>query len=115
MQGTDSPIAIVGVAALFPGSLNKDGFWRDIVAGKDLLTDVPPTHWLIEDYYDPDPSARDKTYARRGAFLGEVPFDPLHWGIPPSNLASTDTTQLLALIVAQQVLEDACDGSFKDI
>ena len=80
------PIAIVGVAALFPGSTSKEGFWRDIVAGRDLITDVPASHWLIDDYYDPDPKARDKTYAKRGAFLKAIDFDPLAWGVPPSNL-----------------------------
>ncbi|HEX4381742.1 MAG TPA: beta-ketoacyl synthase N-terminal-like domain-containing protein, partial [Myxococcales bacterium] len=102
------PIAIVGVAALFPGSTSKEGFWRDIVAGRDLITDVPASHWLIDDYYDADPKARDKTYAKRGAFLKAIDFDPLAWGVPPSNLPATDASQLLALTVAQQVLEDAC-------
>jgi len=109
------PIAVVGVAALFPGSIDKDGFWRDILAGRDLITDVPASHWLIDDYYDPDPRARDKTYCKRGAFLPQVDFDPVEWGVPPSIVPSTDTNQLLALIVAQQVLEDACGGSFKDL
>ncbi len=103
-------IAIVGVSALFPGSLDATGFWRDILEGNDLITDVPPTHWLLEDYYDPDPTVPDKTYARRGAFLPEVEFDAMAWGIPPSILPETDTSQILALIVAQQVLDDAAKG-----
>ncbi|HXJ40773.1 MAG TPA: beta-ketoacyl synthase N-terminal-like domain-containing protein, partial [Bryobacteraceae bacterium] len=51
------PIAVVGIGALFPGEAGADGFWRTIVAGKDCIGEVPPSHWLIEDYYDPDPSA----------------------------------------------------------
>ena len=98
------PIAIVGVSALFPGSSDANGFWRDILAGRDLIGDVPPTHWLIEDYYDPDPKAPDKTYAKRGGFLSPVSFDPLEFGVPPSIVPATDTSQLLALIVAQRVL-----------
>ncbi|WP_437486954.1 SDR family NAD(P)-dependent oxidoreductase [Sorangium sp. So ce1014] len=109
------PIAVVGVSAIFPGSLDAHGFWRDILAGTDLITDVPSTHWLIEDYYDPDPSAPDKTYAKRGAFLRDVPFDPLEWGVPPSIVPATDTTQLLALIVAKRVLEDAAQGQFESM
>src|SRR5690606_6637406 len=105
-------IAVVGVSAIFPGSVSAGGFWRDILAGSDLITDVPPTHWLAEDYYDADPKAPDKTYAHRGAFLGDVQFDPLEWGVPPSIVPATDTTQLLALIVAKQVLDDATDGQF---
>ncbi|WP_441288834.1 SDR family NAD(P)-dependent oxidoreductase [Sorangium sp. KYC3313] len=106
-------IAVVGVSAIFPGSLDAHGFWRDILSGTDLITDVPSTHWLVEDYYDPDPSAPDKTYAKRGAFLKDVPFDPLEWGVPPSIVPATDTTQLLALIVAKRVLEDAAQGQFE--
>ncbi|MDC0680904.1 type I polyketide synthase [Sorangium atrum] len=106
-------IAVVGVSAIFPGSLDAHGFWRDILSGTDLITEVPSTHWLVEDYYDPDPSAPDKTYAKRGAFLKNVPFDPLEWGVPPSIVPATDTTQLLALIVAKRVLEDAAQGQFE--
>ena len=98
-----SRIAVVGVSALFPGSLDATGFWKDILAGRDLISDVPASHWLIEDYYDPDPSVPDKTYARRGAFLEDVDFDAMAWGVPPSIVPETDTSQLLALIVAQQV------------
>ena len=67
-----SPIAVIGASALFPGSLDATGFWNDILDGSDLITDVPPTRWLIEDYYDPDPSVPDKTYAKRGAFFFRV-------------------------------------------
>ncbi len=102
-----TPIAVVGVSAVFPGSVDKTGFWRDIVAGTDLIGDIPESHWLIDDYYDPDPKAPDKTYAHRGAFLSDMTFDPLEWGVPPSIVPATDTTQLLALIVAKQVLQDA--------
>ena len=109
------PIAIVGVGALFPGSVDAAAFWRNIVEGKDLVTEVPSTHWLIEDYYDPDPKAPDMTYARRGAFLPDVDFDALGWGIPPSIMPSTDTSQLLALMVAKRVLEDVAQGPYTNL
>jgi polyketide-type polyunsaturated fatty acid synthase PfaA len=108
-------IAVIGVSALFPGAVDKDGFWRNILAGNDLITDVPESHWLIADYYDPDPSAPDKTYSKRGGFLSEIDFDPLKFSIPPTNLKATDTSQLLALIVAQKVLEDACNYQFNKL
>ena len=62
-QSTRPALAVVGVSALFPGSLDSTGFWRDILSGTDRITDVPASHWLIEDYYDADKSAPDKTYA----------------------------------------------------
>jgi acyl transferase domain-containing protein/NADP-dependent 3-hydroxy acid dehydrogenase YdfG/acyl carrier protein len=101
------PIAVVGIGALLPGSPDAGTFWRTVVAGRDLITDVPADRWLAEDYYDPDPAAPDKTYARRGAFLPDVGFDALAFGIPPNTITSTDTAQLLALMVAEQVLTDA--------
>ena len=108
-------IAVVGVSALFPGSQDSQGFWSDILAGKDLISDVPETHWLPEDYYDADPSAPDKTYARRGGFLSDIDFDAMSWGVPPSIIEATDTSQLLALIVAESVLRDAAGSQFETI
>ncbi|MFE6773578.1 SDR family NAD(P)-dependent oxidoreductase [Streptomyces fimicarius] len=101
------PVAVVGVGALVPGATDAAGYWRIVTGGRDLLTEVPASRWRVEDHYDPDPAAPDKTYARRGAFLPEVDFDPMAYGVLPSNLPATDTSQLLALMVADQVLKDA--------
>ncbi len=104
------PVAVVGVAAFMPGSTDLSGFWRNVLTGRDLMTDVPASRWLIDDYYDPDPRASDKTYGRRGAFLPEVDFDPVRYGIPPNNLSAIDTSQLLALMVAERVIADCAVG-----
>ena len=50
-----SDIAIVGLSALFAGSPTNESFWRHIVRGDDLITEIPATHWSLRDYYDPDP------------------------------------------------------------
>ena len=104
------PIAVVGIAAFMPGSTDLGGFWRNVLTGRDLMSDVPASRWLIDDYYDPDPRATDKTYGRRGAFLPEVDFDPVHYGIPPNSLPAIDTSQLLALMVAERVIADCAVG-----
>ncbi|MEM1349812.1 MAG: beta-ketoacyl synthase N-terminal-like domain-containing protein, partial [Myxococcota bacterium] len=109
------PVAIVGASALFPGAATTHGFWRNILEGNDLFSEVPDTHWLLEDYYDDDPTTPDKTYAERGGFLGEVEFSPMEFGVPPNIVPATDTAQLLALVVAKRVLEDAAQGDFSDI
>ena len=100
------------MSSLFAGSEDLIGFWRDIVSATDRLTDVPPHGWLIDDYYDPDPTAPDMTYAKRGGFLNPVPFNPMEFGIPPKSVPATDTAQLIALIAAKRVLEDA--GRFSE-
>ncbi|NEC66015.1 type I polyketide synthase [Streptomyces sp. SID9727] len=101
------PVAVVGVGALVPGATDAAGYWRLVTGGRDLITEVPASRWRVEDHYDPDPAAPDRTYARRGAFLPEVGFDPMAYGVPPAVLSSTDSSQLLALMVADQVLADA--------
>ncbi|MFE2471210.1 beta-ketoacyl synthase N-terminal-like domain-containing protein, partial [Streptomyces mirabilis] len=106
-----TPVAIVGVAALIPGARDASEFWKLVLTGQDMITDVPPGHWLTEDYYDPDPEAPDKTYGKRGAFLPPVEFDPLAFGVPPNTMPATDTTQLLSLMVAERVLADIAGGA----
>ncbi|GHG50085.1 hypothetical protein GCM10018779_09850 [Streptomyces griseocarneus] len=82
-------------------------FWHNVVAGRDCITDVPETTWRIEDHYDPDVLAEDKTYARRGGFLPPVVFDPAEFAMPPSSVDSLHLAQLLSLKVAGEVLKDA--------
>ncbi|MGN9791970.1 beta-ketoacyl synthase N-terminal-like domain-containing protein [Streptomyces sp. OZ13] len=103
----DTPIAIVGLAGLFPQSRDLREFWRNIVDAKDCIEDVPSSHWNTDDYYDPDPTAEDRTYARRGGFLPEIAFNPMEFGLPPNTLEVTDILQLLSLTVARDVLRDA--------
>ncbi|MGW5644645.1 beta-ketoacyl synthase N-terminal-like domain-containing protein, partial [Saccharopolyspora sp. NPDC003752] len=112
----DEPVAVVGIACLFPQARNKQEFWTNVVRGRDCMEDVPESHWRIEDYYDPDPTAEDKTYCRRGGFVPQVDFDPMEFGIPPNILGVTDILQLLSLGVARDVLADAgCpDASWYD-
>ncbi|MCD6585003.1 MAG: hypothetical protein J7K96_04505, partial [Desulfobacteraceae bacterium] len=107
------PVAVIGIDCMFPGSHDKQGYWRDITAGRNMIGPVPPSHFLIEHYYDPDPLAPDKTYCKQGAFLDPIEFDPMEFGIPPTNLVATDTSQLLSLMVAKQVIKDAFKEKFK--
>ncbi len=100
------PIAVVGMAAIMPQSPDLSMFWRNVIDGRDLVTDVPSTHWRVEDYYDPDPGAADKTYCRRGAFLPEIGFDPVRHGISPKAMGATDSAQLLAMVVADRLMDD---------
>ncbi|MBD2663052.1 polyketide-type polyunsaturated fatty acid synthase PfaA [Richelia sinica FACHB-800] len=110
-----NPIAIVGMASLFPQSRTLRDYWRNIINKADCITDVPDTHWSVEDYYDPNPrTPEDKTYCKRGGFIPEVDFNPMEFGIPPSILEVTDVSQLLSLVVAKEAMEDAGYGESRD-
>ncbi|QIR14098.1 type I polyketide synthase [Shewanella aestuarii] len=103
----DMPIAIVGMASIFANSRYLNKFW-DLISEKiDAITDIPASHWNKEDYFDKDKTAADKIYCQRGGFLPEVDFNPMEFGLPPNILELTDTSQLLSLVVAKEVLADA--------
>jgi acyl transferase domain-containing protein/phosphopantetheinyl transferase len=113
----NNDVAIVGMAALFPGAVDLDSFWHNIVAGTDAITDVPATRWDAS-YYDPDAwnhPASDKFYCRRGGFIDDIAtFEPAKFGIMPLAVDSTEPDQLLALKVAAAAIADAGGDSCLD-
>src|SRR5262245_29898078 len=88
-----TPVAIIGMAALFPEAASLRDYWQNIVGKRDSIVDVPASRWSVADYYDPDPSAPEKTYSNRGGFIPDVDFDPVELGLPPNQLDVTDTSQ----------------------
>ncbi len=102
-------IAIVGMAAMFPGAVDVEEFWANIVRGANAITEVSPERWDPDRYYDPDPTRPGgrTTPSKWGGFLPAIDFDPLAYGIPPASLGSIEPVQLLSLEVAAQALADA--------
>src|SRR5438552_17498192 len=99
-RSSQIPVAIIGMACMFPKARNVERYWSNILNCVDAITDVPPTHWRPEDYFDRDPKSPDHTYAARDGFLSPLDFSPLDFGITRNALEAPDTTQLLGLIVA---------------
>jgi acyl transferase domain-containing protein/phosphopantetheinyl transferase len=101
-------VAIVGMAAVFPGAPDLATYWSNILAGVDAITDVPATRW-DPSYYDPEAAARrgDRLYCRRGGFVQAATFEPTQYGIMPTAVPGAEPDQLLALHVATQALLDA--------
>ncbi|RPJ52116.1 MAG: hypothetical protein EHM21_00995, partial [Chloroflexi bacterium] len=105
-----TPIAIIGIGSIFPQARASQDYWDNILRKVDSVTDVPASRWSIEDYYDPNPAAPDKSYCKRGAFIPDIDFDPMEFGLPPNILEVTDVSQLISLVVAKEALEDAGYG-----
>jgi polyketide-type polyunsaturated fatty acid synthase PfaA len=103
----NTPIAIIGMGCFFPKSSGLKEYWRLLFHGEDAISDIPETHWLSEDYFDKDPKKPDHIYCNRGGFLAPVSFDPTEFGIPPTSLEATDTSQLLGLVAAKAALIDS--------
>ncbi|MEU3457304.1 beta-ketoacyl synthase N-terminal-like domain-containing protein [Micromonospora sp. NPDC006766] len=101
-------VAIVGMAALMPGAPTLEHYWRNLVAGVDAISDVPPNKW-DKEFYDPPLAHRpDRLYCRRGGFVDDIAtFDPLSFGVMPSSVPFIEPDQLIALEVAAAAIEDA--------
>ncbi|MFT4923955.1 MAG: acyl transferase domain-containing protein [Phenylobacterium sp.] len=108
------PIAIIGMASVFADAKNLEQYWDNIAESVDAIMDVPASRWAIDDHYDSDPKAEDKTYCKRGGFIPELDFDPMEFGLPPNIMELTDIAQLLSLVVARDVLNDAGIGDGSD-
>ncbi|MGW0787714.1 SDR family NAD(P)-dependent oxidoreductase [Streptomyces sp. NPDC002911] len=94
-------IAVIGMGGRMPGSADLYEFWDHLVAGDDLVTDVPADRW------DPD-ALPEGVHARRGGFIHDVDrFDPLFFGISPHEAEGMDPQQRLVLEGVWTALEDA--------
>jgi hypothetical protein len=100
-------IAVIGMACYYPGAPNLKSFWENILARRREFRRFPDQRLPISEYYDPDPSAPDKTYANRAAVIDGFEFDWIKRGIPKTVVESSDIVHWLALEVALRVLEDA--------
>ena len=114
LSTSEAPLAIIGIGCLFPQANDPDAYWSNITEGIDAISDIPPTHWQIADYYDRDPKSPDMTYGQRGGFISPVPFNPMEFNIPPNIMEAIDTSQLLGLVAAGHALKDAGYGAERD-
>ena len=96
------PIAIVGMAGLFPGAAELGQYWVNIVARRDLIEEVPPERWPTELFYDPNPRPRTAYRVEVGRFRQPHASNPLAYGIPPTSLSSVEPIQLMLMEVARQ-------------
>ncbi len=102
------PIAVVGMSCRLPGAASVDEYWRLILEGRCAVTEIPPSRWDVERYYDSDPDTPGKMSIRWGAFLNNVEeFDSMFFGITPREAARMDPQQRLLLEVAWEAFENA--------
>ena len=109
-QDPFEPIAVIGVAALFPDAPNLDAFWGNILSAKVSLKEVPDGRWDVGDFWvegGPKNVDENKTYSKIGGWVEDFEFDWRRWKIPPGSLNQIDDTQLWAVTVSAAALEQA--------
>ncbi len=100
-------IAITGMACLFPGAPNLRTYWENIIGKVDAISDAPED-WNAKLFYDPDNTDGERTYCKKGGFLGDLAqFDPLQFGVMPNSIDGSEPAHFLALRVAHEALVDA--------
>jgi len=107
MNGQRPDIAVVGMACVFPGAADLHAYWNNILAKVDAVSDPPPD-WGADLFYDPDSEENDRTYCKRGGWLGDLAaFDPIELGVMPKAVDGGEPDHFLALKAAQDALQDA--------
>ncbi len=109
-----SPIAVVGMAGLFPGASDLDTFWQNIVNKKDTTGDVPPGRWIADsdDMVHPDPMP-DKAYSKRACLIQDFKFDHKGLDLDEDLLNALDPLHRMALHSGRDALS-SCDTSSVD-
>jgi malonyl CoA-acyl carrier protein transacylase len=102
----DRAVAIVGVGAILPDAPNARAFWQNIKGRRYSIADVPAERWSAATYYDPDPTAPDKTYSKIGGWVRGFTFDWQRFRIPPKVAAAMDESQQWAVTIAAEALAD---------
>ena len=101
-------IAVVGMACLFPDANGIDTYWRNIVAGKDSIREVPRERWPGSRLLDLPPEHQGHVATSRGGFISSpYLFDPIRHKVMPNVARHGDVDQFILLDVIADALADA--------
>ncbi len=107
MKTDSNDIAIIGMACVFPGAANMRQYWENILHKVDAISDPPPD-WEAELYWDPESTSTDRTYCKRGGYLGKLAeFDPFAYGVLPTAVDGCEPDHFMALRVSHEALADS--------
>ncbi|MEU1039102.1 type I polyketide synthase [Streptomyces sp. NPDC005551] len=106
-QGGGAPaVAVIGMAARFPGADDVDAFWDNLAGGRESIRPVTDEEFLAAggDPRDLD----DPSLVRMASVVDGIDlFDSGFFGYSPAEAAVVDPQQRLLLETAYHALEDA--------
>ncbi|MBN1271580.1 MAG: amino acid adenylation domain-containing protein [Candidatus Aminicenantes bacterium] len=105
--GSKEPVAIIGMAGIFPGSQTVQEFFHNTLRKRCFVRELPDWVWEQDVFFSSDRSASMRSYSRIGAMLGEFDVDLSSFRIPPAVAEGMSLDQKLALVCARETLRDA--------
>ncbi|BAH06470.1 type I polyketide synthase [Clostridium kluyveri] len=104
-------IAIIGASVRIPGANTLDEYWSILESGKCMIREVPSERWSLKDYFSTDVNSLYTSYSKCGGFIDKpYEFDPMFFGLSPSEAAVTDPQQRIFLEIAWEALQQAGYG-----
>ena len=108
----NAPIAVVGMAGLFPGASNLEDFWHNIINQISADVDVGEDRWSI----DPDSMYHsgiqvDKAYSKRCCLIKDFNFDPVGINLDQSLIASLDPLYHIVLHCGREAINGLAPSS----
>ncbi|MFI1263227.1 MULTISPECIES: SDR family NAD(P)-dependent oxidoreductase [Streptomyces] len=102
-----TPIAVIGMGCRLPGASDPAQFWEALLAGRDLVTEVPADRWDTASLYSPD-GGPGRSQSKWGGFLDDAAlFDPEFFGFDAEAARHLDPLARKALEVSVEALRDA--------
>ncbi|NYH77677.1 enediyne polyketide synthase [Actinopolyspora biskrensis] len=101
------PVALVGMACRYPDADDPGQLWENVLDRRRAFRALPRERLDVDDYFDPDPAAVDRTYSARAAVLDGWEFDRSGFRVPRSVYRAADPAHWLALETAARALDDA--------
>jgi acyl transferase domain-containing protein/acyl carrier protein len=104
-----TPVAVIGMACRLPGGINSpEQLWEALLAGKDLVTEIPADRWDAAEFYDPERGVPGRTVTRWGAFLDDIAgFDAGFFGLDDARATAIDPQHRLLLETSWEAVEHA--------
>ncbi|WP_372366348.1 aminotransferase class III-fold pyridoxal phosphate-dependent enzyme [Candidatus Uabimicrobium sp. HlEnr_7] len=107
-ENGNEAVAIVGMSGCFPGAKNIEQFWKNLVTGKNCISEIPENRWDWREHYGDPTQESNKTDIIWGGFMENIAeFDPLFFKISPQEAKLMDPQQRLLMMHVYHALEDA--------
>ncbi len=101
------PVAVVGMACRYPDADDLTQLWQVVLEQRRAFRRLPPERLDLDDYFDRDPAAPDKTYGSTAGLIEGWTFDRAAFRVPGPSYRATDPAHWLALETAGRALADA--------